>query len=147
MQCSVLEFMRNVCGIEAADSEEFNPETAAPVVHLMPDQNQIVNKGGTMRLGKYPCQLLPGTKTQAVYQREMTEERHRHRYEINNIYREIMEEHGMIVSGIYPEQQLIEIIELKDHPWFVGCQFHPEYKSRPNHPHPLFTGLIAAAVK
>lgn len=147
MQCAVVEFLRNVCGVEKAESEEFNPNTPDPVVHLMPDQNQIVNKGGTMRLGKYPCRLIPGTKTHAAYGQDMIEERHRHRYEINNDYQEMMENAGLIVSGIYPEQNLIEIIELKEHPWFVGCQFHPELKSRPNRPHPLFLGLVGAAIE
>jgi len=117
------------------------------VVHLMSEQENIANKGGTMRLGVYPCVLVTGTKVQSAYNQMEIKERHRHRYEINNLYRQELEEKGLKISGMSPDQSLVEIIEIPDHPWFVGCQFHPEYKSRPNRPHPLFLGLIKAAIK
>lgn len=147
MQCAVIEFARNVCHLKGANSEEFDDKTPYPVVHLMPDQEKVANMGGTMRLGKYPCVLKVDSKTYAVYQQSRIEERHRHRYEINNSFRKQLEENGLIVSGASPDNMLIEVIELADHPWFVGCQFHPEYKSRPNRPHPLFLGLINAALQ
>jgi len=142
MQCAVIEFARNVCGLKGANSAEFDICTPYPVVHLMPDQESILNKGGTMRLGVYDCNLVAGTMAKKVYGTDQVQERHRHRYEINNDFKEDMESKGLIVSGISPDGRLIEIIELKDHPWFVACQFHPEYKSRPNRPHPLFQGFI-----
>ena len=113
----------------------------------MPDQSGVVNMGGTLRLGNWPCKLMDGTKTKAVYKADSVLERHRHRYEVNNKYRQTMEEHGAIFSGLSPDDYLVEITELKDHPWFVGCQFHPEFKSRPNRAHPLFAGFVQAAVE
>jgi CTP synthase len=140
MQCAVIEFARNVCGLEGANSAEFDQETPYPVVHLMPDQEGVENKGGTMRLGTYPCQLAPESLVRKYYGQELIDERHRHRYEINNDYRDLLQKHGLKISGLSPDQKLVEIIELAQHPWFVACQFHPEFKSRPNRPHPLFTG-------
>lgn len=146
MQCAVIEFARHVCGLEGANSSEFDINSPHPVVHLMPDQENIEQKGGTMRLGAYPCHIKEGTKTYEVYKTAVISERHRHRYEFNNDYREIMQEKGLIIAGLSPDERLVEIIELKDHPWFVACQFHPEYKSRPNRPHPLFLGLVKSAL-
>lgn len=147
MQCAVIEFSRNVCNLKEANSSEFDLDTPYPVVHLMPDQENIENKGGTMRLGVYPCQIHEGTKTAHFYEINNVGERHRHRYEINNDYREDLQKNGLIISGISPDNRLVEIVELRDHPWFVACQFHPEYKSRPNRPHPLFLGLIQNALE
>lgn len=147
MQCAVIEFARNKCNLTQANSSEFDSTTPHPVVHLMPGQETIENKGGTMRLGVYPCRLLPGTRCREAYGVEEVNERHRHRYEINNAYRAQMEANGLRTSGISPDGKLIEIIEITDHPWFVACQFHPEYKSRPNRPHPLFLGLIKHAIQ
>ena len=147
MQCAVIEFARNVCGLKGANSSEFAPDSPYPVVHLMPDQENIENKGGTMRLGVYPCQISAGSKSYQLYQCDQVEERHRHRYEINNDYREQLQQAGLKISGISPDGRLVEMIELSDHPWFVACQFHPELKSRPNRPHPLFLGLIKSALE
>lgn len=147
MQCSVIEFARHVCGLEGAHSTEFDPGAPHPVIDLMPDQKGIEAKGGTMRLGHYPCSIKPGTKTMAAYGEELIEERHRHRYEFNNKYREILTKAGMVLSGLSPDNRLVEIIELKGHPWFVGTQFHPEFKSRPNRPHPLFRDFIKVALE
>lgn len=146
MQCAVIDFARNVCGLDGVNSSEFDPAAAHPIVHLMPAQERVENKGGTMRLGVYPCHLLPGTKAMDVYGQDLINERHRHRYEINNDYRELLEQNGMRICGLSPDGSLVEMIEITDHPWFVGCQFHPELKSRPNHPHPLFLGLIKATL-
>jgi CTP synthase len=146
MQCAVIEFSRNICSLEGANSAEFAPRSPHPVVHLMSEQERIEKKGGTMRLGVYPCHLLPGTKSLAAYGQDIINERHRHRYEINNDYREILQQNGMKISGLSPDGSLVEMIEIADHPWFVACQFHPELKSRPNRPHPLFIGLIKAAL-
>jgi len=142
MQCAVIEFARNVCGLKGANSGEFDPHSPHPVVHLLPGQEHVESKGGTMRLGAYPCHIAPGTIASKYYQQAEVQERHRHRYEINNAYRDELVKHGMIISGLSPDQRLVEIIELKEHLYFVACQFHPEFKSRPNRPHPLFTGLI-----
>jgi CTP synthase len=147
MQCAVIEFARNVCGFSGANSAEFDPATPHPVVHIMPDQENITNKGGTMRLGVYRCKVVPGTKVGEAYGQEEIRERHRHRYEINNDYRPALESQGMEICGVNPDQNLVEIVELPEHPWFVGCQFHPEFKSRPNLPHPLFLGLIKEALR
>jgi len=147
MQCAVIEFARNICGLNGVNSSEFAPDTPHPIVHLMSAQERIENKGGTMRLGVYPCHLLPGTKTMAAYGQDLITERHRHRYEINNDYRELLEQNGMKICGLSPDGSLVEMIEINDHPWFVGCQFHPELKSRPNRPHPLFLGLIKATLE
>jgi CTP synthase len=146
MQIAVIEFARNVCGLDGANSVEWEETTKHPVIHLMPDQSGVVNMGGTLRLGNWPCKLMDGTKTKEVYKADSVLERHRHRYEVNNKYRQTMEEHGAIFSGLSPDDYLVEITELKNHPWFVGCQFHPEFKSRPNRAHPLFAGFVQAAV-
>lgn len=142
MQCAVIEFARNVCGLNGANSAEFAPETLHPVIDLMPEQETVTQKGGTMRLGKYPCVLLRGTKAVDVYGSEIIYERHRHRFEFNNFYRERLSLNGMVFSGVSPDNNLVELIELKNHPWFVASQFHPEFKSRPEIPHPLFVGLV-----
>ena len=147
LQCAVIEFARNVCGLKGADSSEFNPEAPYLVIDYLPDQRQIKNKGGTMRLGAYPCSIKPGTHVHKAYGKTNISERHRHRYEVNNEYVKVLTEHGLVVSGTAPDGSLVEIIELQDHPWFVGTQFHPEYKSKPRNPHPLFAGFIGAAVK
>ncbi|MDI3481960.1 MAG: synthase [Tepidanaerobacteraceae bacterium] len=147
MQCSVIEFARNVCGLKGAHSTEFDPYSPYPVIDLMPEQKGIEDKGGTMRLGRYPCGIRPGTKAMAAYGQEHIQERHRHRYEFNNDYREILTRAGLVLSGLSPDHRLVEIIELADHPWFVGTQFHPEFKSRPNRPHPLFRDFIKAALE
>ncbi len=147
MQLSVVEFARNVAGLEDAHSSELNPDTPYPVIDLMPEQKEIEDLGGTMRLGLYPCKLTEGTRSSEAYGEEIIYERHRHRYEVNNEYREMLAEKGLMISGLSPDGRLVEMIELRDHPWFVGCQFHPELKSRPNRPHPLFRELVRAALK
>ncbi|MFY9175077.1 MAG: CTP synthase [Peptococcia bacterium] len=146
MQLAVVEFARNVVGLDA-NSSEFDPETPHPVIDLLPEQKNVNILGGTMRLGSYPCKLIPETKAALSYGEPEIAERHRHRYEFNNDYREKLGQQGMIISGISPDDKLVEIIELADHPWFVACQFHPEFKSRPNRPHPLFRDFIGAIVK
>ena len=149
MQCAAIEFARNVCNLADANSTEFNPDTDYPVIALMDSQLSVTQKGGTMRLGAYPCKVLPDTNTAAAYGEENISERHRHRFEFNNKFREIFKSHGMIIAGVLPDDSLVEIIELDKniHQWFVGCQFHPELKSRPNHPHPLFRDFVGAALK
>ncbi|HOV79221.1 MAG TPA: CTP synthase [Bacillota bacterium] len=147
MQLAVVEFARNVLGWSDADSTEFNPGTAYPVIDLLPGQKEVDRKGGTMRLGRYPCSLYPGSKAQLAYGRESIYERHRHRYEFNNVYRGDFAGKGMLFSGTSPDGYLVEIIELADHPWFVATQFHPEFKSRPNRPHPLFREFVGRARK
>jgi CTP synthase len=147
MQCSVIEFARTMCGMDGANSTEFDPKSPYPVIDIMPEQKQIKNMGGTMRLGKYECKLTPGSKAYAAYAQELITERHRHRYEMNNDLLPQLQAKGMIVSGTNPERGLVEIVELPDHPWFVGVQFHPELKSTVTKPHPLFVGFIGAAVK
>ncbi|MCE5330418.1 CTP synthase [bacterium] len=147
MQCAVIEFSRNIIGLKDANSSEFDSETKNPVIDIMPDQKKINNKGGTMRLGKYPCKLKENTRAYDAYKVEFISERHRHRFELNNDYRDILEKNGMIISGVYPDKDLVEIIEIKNHPWFVGVQFHPEFKSRPDKPHPLFREFVAASIK
>ena len=146
MQCAVMEFARNVCGMAGANSTEFDEKTAFPVIDLMETQKTITSKGGTMRLGSYPCVISEGTKAVAVYGEKNISERHRHRYEFNNKYREDMARRGMILSGLSPDGNLVEIIELRDHPWFLGCQFHPEFKSTFLKAHPLFREFVKAAV-
>jgi len=146
LQCAVIEFARNVCGLKQANSTEFNPRTPNPVIDLMESQRALKLKGGTMRLGAYPCEITPGTWAYRAYRKRRVSERHRHRWEVNNRYRKRLEKHGLIVSGVNPELNLIEIIELPDHPWFVASQFHPELKSRVNRAHPLFREFVAAAV-
>lgn len=146
MQCAVIEFARNVLGLEGAHSSELNPETKYPVIDIMPEQKDIEDLGGTMRLGVYPCKLDEETKAYDCYKDEVIYERHRHRYEFNNEYKKEIIENGMTIAGTSPDGRLVEIVEIEDHPWFVAAQFHPELKSRPNRPHPLFTGFIEAAV-
>ena len=146
LQCAVIEFARDVLGTEDANSTEFDMFTEHPVIDFMPDQRTMQEKGGTMRLGLYPARLTPGSKAAQVYGTELIYERHRHRFEVNNQYRPLLEAAGMILSGQSPDGRLVEIIELKDHPWFVASQFHPEFRSRPERPHPLFDGFIGSAV-
>lgn len=146
MHCAVIEFARNVVGLEGAHSSEINPDTLYPVIDLMPDQRDIDEKGGTMRLGLYPCKIEENTKSMEAYNDKVIYERHRHRYEVNNEYRKQLVESGIQLVGISPDGKLVEMIELKDHPWFVAVQFHPELKSRPNRPHPLFRDFIKAAL-
>jgi CTP synthase len=147
MQCAVIEFARSVCGLEGADSSEFNPSTPHPVIDLMPDQAEISQKGGTMRLGLYKCDLKENSLARAAYAKERIGERHRHRYEFNNSYRGQFEKQGMVFSGIHRERDLVEIVELRDHPWFLGMQFHPEFRSRPDSAHPVFRDFVKAALK
>ena len=146
LQCAVIEFARDVIGSQDANSTEFDMFTEHPVIDLMPDQRELEDKGGTMRLGLYPAKLTPGSKAAAVYGQEVIYERHRHRFEVNNRYRQTLEAAGMILSGQSPDGRLVEIVELRDHPWFVASQFHPEFKSRPERPHPLFEGFVEAAI-
>lgn len=149
MHCTVIEFARNVLGLKDAHTSEINPETANPVIDLMPEQKDIDALGGTMRLGAYPCKLTSGSFSSDAYGEELIYERHRHRYEFNNEYKNKMAEKGLVIAGISPDDRLVEIVELKKeaHPWFVSVQFHPEFKSRPNRPHPLFRDFVKAAVK
>lgn len=147
MQCAVIEFGRDVLGYSDANTSEINPESKHPVIDLMPEQKDIDEKGGTMRLGMYPCKLDKSTFSFEAYGEELIYERHRHRYEFNNQFRKQMTEAGLILAGTSPDERLVEIVELKDHPWFVGVQFHPELKSRPNRPHPLFRDFIKASLK
>jgi len=143
----VTEFARNVCGLSEANSAEFNNSTPHPVIDLMPEQKKITSKGGTMRLGAYPCRVVEETWAYEAYGSAEISERHRHRYEVNNDYREALESKGMIFSGLSPNGLLVEIAEIPDHPWFLGCQFHPEFKSRPWAPAPLFNRFIRAALE
>ena len=146
MQCAVIEFARHVCGMEEAHSTEFNAKTSYPVIDLMPDQVDVEEKGGTMRLGLYPCKVTENTLTSEAYHDEIIYERHRHRFEFNNAYREQLTAKGLVIGGTSPNGRLVEIIELHNHPWFVGTQFHPEFKSRPTKPHPLFRDFVKAAL-
>lgn len=146
MQLMVVEFTRHVLGEESANSTEFDRSTPHPVIDLMLDQRSIEDMGGTMRLGLYPCHLQPGSIAAQAYKKEVVHERHRHRFELNNAYRELLQEHGMVLSGISPDGRLVEIAELADHPFMLGTQFHPEFLTRPNRPHPLFVKFIAAAI-
>ncbi len=147
MQCAVIEFARNVCGLDNAQSTEFNREAEHPVITLLSEQREIVNMGGTMRLGAYPCVLADGSKSNRAYGESQVSERHRHRYEFNNNYRDHLFNSGMTPAGLSPDGALVEIVEIPSHPWFVGVQFHPELKSRPTNPHPLFRDFVAAAVR
>ncbi len=147
MQSAVVEFARNVAGLETADSTEFNEKTDYPVIDLMLDQKDVTDKGGTMRLGKYNCSIVAGTKAEKAYGRQAIDERHRHRYEFNNSFKKQLTDAGLIISGVNPERDLVEIIELEDHPWFVGVQFHPELKSTVYEPHPLFVSLVSASIE
>ncbi len=146
MQLSIVEFARNVVGFNDAHSVELDPNTTHPVIHLMPDQDGVEDIGGTLRLGSYPCVLDKASKSYEVYGAEIIHERHRHRYEVNNDFRTALTDNGMILSGISPDGRIVEMVELKDHPWFVATQAHPEFKSRPNRPHPLFKGFVNAAL-
>jgi CTP synthase len=145
LQSAVIEFAKNVCGLEEAGSSEFNAGCPDAVIDLMRDQEHDGDKGGTMRLGAYPCHIKPGTLAEQCYGGAVVSERHRHRWEVNNKYRDCFEDHGLLISGTSPDGELVEIIELRDHPFFVAVQFHPELKSRPNRPHPLFKALVRAA--
>ncbi|WP_026882085.1 CTP synthase [Clostridium akagii] len=146
MQCAVVEYARNVSGLKGANSSEIDPNTKYPVIDLMPDQKNIDKMGGTMRLGKYECKISNDTNSKNAYGEAVISERHRHRYEFNNEFRNILTSKGLIIAGTSPDDRLVEIVEIKDHPWFVGVQFHPEFKSRPNRPHPLFREFIKAAM-
>ncbi len=145
MQMAIVEFARHVLGYADAHTAEINPDTTHPVIHIMPDQNGVTDLGGTLRLGAYPCKIQKGSKAYEIYGSEKISERHRHRYEVNNDYREALISGGMILSGLSPDGHIVEMCEIKDHPWFVATQAHPEFKSRPNKPHPLFAGFIKAA--
>ncbi|MDD3819431.1 MAG: CTP synthase [Actinomycetota bacterium] len=147
MHCAVIEFARNVMGLKDANSTEFDPDTKNPVIDIMHEQRGVRNKGGTMRLGIYECRLKPDSNAYRAYKESIIYERHRHRYELNNSYIDSLEEAGLIVTGINPDKNLAEIVEIKEHPWFVGVQFHPEFKSRPERPHPLFRDFIDASIK
>jgi CTP synthase len=146
MQLSIVEFSRHVLGYADAHSAELDPSTTHPVIHLMPDQNGVENIGGTLRLGSYPCVVEKGTKAYEVYGTENITERHRHRYEVNNDYRKALIGAGMKLCGMSPDERIVEMCEISDHPWFIGTQAHPELKSRPNRPHPLFKGFVKAAL-
>jgi len=148
LQMAVIEFGRNVLGLKKANSAEVNPQTPYPVIHIMPDQEEYLKKhqyGGTIRLGAWPCKILPGSKLAEIYGKNSISERHRHRFEFNNRYRQQFEKAGMKISGVSPDGKLVEAIEISNHPFFIGTQFHPEYKSRLLNPHPLFLGFIRAA--
>ena len=147
MQMAVVEFIKKVCGLEDVDSEEFDGNCKNPVIHIMDDQRNISKKGGTMRLGAYPCVLKEGSLAKKLYKQDEISERHRHRYEFNNKYREICEENGLKITGTSPDGLLVEIVEYEKHPYFIAGQFHPEFKSRPDRPAPLFVGLINVAKK
>lgn len=147
MQMAVIEFARNICGLQGAHSSEFGNSTNYPVIDLMPEQRDIDEKGGTMRLGIYPCKVREGSKTFDIYKDELIYERHRHRYEFNNEYRELLTSKGLVLSGLSPSERLVEMVELPNHPWYIGVQFHPEFKSRPNRSHPLFRDFIRASLE
>ncbi len=147
MQLAVIEFARNVCGIKEASSTEFKENCSEPIIDLMRDQKSVVNMGGTLRLGNYACHLQKGTLAYQDYQTENILERHRHRYEFNNTYKDILENKGMVFSGINEASNLVEIIELPKHKHFIACQFHPEFKSRPTRPHPLFDSFIKSSIQ
>jgi len=146
MQVMCIELLRDIVGTDEPNSTEFNSKTAYPVISLMPDQHGLADMGGTMRLGRYPCDLIPGTHAAKAYNTNSIYERHRHRWEFNNAYRELLNENGLIFSGLSPDKRLVEIVEIANHPFMLGCQFHPGFKGRPNHPHPLFKSFLAAAV-
>jgi len=147
LQIMTIEFARNVVGLTGASSTEFDPNTPYPVIDLLTDQRSVADKGGTMRLGAYPCQLVDGTLAEIAYRQACITERHRHRWEFNNTYRDALVERGLVVAGTSPSGDLVEILEMADHPWMVGCQFHPEFKSRPTRPHPLFRDFVGAAAQ
>jgi CTP synthase len=145
LHCAVIEFARNVCGLEGANSSEFDPATPHPVIDLLPEQKNVTDLGGSMRLGAQPCHIVPGTRAQQVYGEPVVYERHRHRYEVNPAYHEILSGAGLVFSGLSPDGRLVEIVELPDHPFFMAGQFHPELRSRPTRPHPLFRDFVGAA--
>ena len=147
LQCAIIEFARNACGLEGADSAEFTPDTPHPVISLLDSQRKVTDMGGTMRLGAYPCVLQEGSRVLSVYGEPEISERHRHRFEVNNDYREQLEAAGLVLCGVSPDGTLVEMVELPDHAHFVGCQFHPEFKSRPMDPHPLFRKFIGASLE
>lgn len=147
MHCAIVEFSRHILGFSGAHSTEFYPESPYPVIDLLPEQKDVDAKGGTMRLGTYPCRLQEGSLAQSAYGDEVIYERHRHRFEFNNLYRRPLQEAGMAITGLSPDDRLVEIVELKEHPWFLATQFHPEFKSRPNRPHPIFRDFVGAALK
>ena len=146
LQCAVIEYARNVAGLDGANSTEFDENTKYPVIDLMVEQKNVAGYGGTMRLGSYPCHLKDGSKAQKAYGKKIIEERHRHRYEVNNEYKKLIEDSGLIISGSSPDGLLAEVVEYPRNDWHVACQFHPEFKSRPEEAHPLFKGLIKAAI-
>jgi CTP synthase len=147
LQCAVIEFARNVCGLEESHSSEFTEKVSDPVICLLDSQLQVTTMGGTMRLGAYPCALGEGTRAREIYDAPEVSERHRHRFEVNNEYRDLLTDNGMALSGLSPDGGLVEMIELTEHPWFIAAQFHPELKSRPTRPHPLFASFIEAAAQ
>ena len=147
MQIAIIEFARHVLGMNGANSAEINPDTQFPVIDILPEQKEVTDMGGTMRLGQYPCTLNPESKSYELYGASMIYERHRHRYEVNNDYRNDLLSGGMIFAGTSPDNHIVEMVEIPNHPWFAACQFHPEFKSRPNKPHPLFRGFVTAAAK
>jgi CTP synthase len=145
MQVAVIEFARHLLHSNLPNSTEFDEATKYPVIDIMPDQRDVEEKGGTMRLGVWPCKLVPGTRASQAYDQPIVYERHRHRYELNNEFRELLTAGGMELSGLSPDGRLVEIAEVRDHPWYLGSQFHPEFKSRPERPHPLFRDFVGAA--
>ncbi|MBQ3520133.1 MAG: CTP synthase, partial [Clostridia bacterium] len=147
MQIAVIEYARNVCGISDADSGEFDELCKHKVINFMPGQSDDIDKGGTLRLGAYPCKIKPDTTMERCYETNHISERHRHRYEFNNHYRDLLTQHGLTLSGLSPDERLVETVELTERPFYVGVQYHPEFKSRPNKPHPLFKGFVGAALK
>ena len=146
MQCAVIEYARNVCGLEGANSTEFDKDTAYPIISLLEEQRDVTAMGASMRLGAYSCKLIKNSLSYKAYKKENISERHRHRYEFNNKYKKAMERKGLLIAGKHPQKGLVEIVEVKQHPWFVACQFHPEFKSKPDRPHPLFRQFISAAL-
>ncbi len=146
MQIAVIEFAMNVCGLNGVNSTEFDKNTPHPIISLLEEQNKIKIKGGTMRLGKYSCKLKKGTQSIKAYKEKEISERHRHRYEFNNKYMETMEKNGLVIAGVHPKGNLVELIEITNHPWFIGCQFHPEFKSKPDKAHPLFREFVRACL-
>ena len=146
MQVMIVDLARHALGSDQPNSAEFDPHTRYPVIDLMPEQRTVADLGGTMRLGRYPCRLVPGTKAALAYGVSRVQERHRHRFEVNNAYRDLLVDAGLVFSGLSPDDHLVEIAELADHPFMLGSQFHPEFKSRPTRPHPLFMAFVAAAI-
>ena len=147
MQCATIEFVRNVCGLDKANSTEFDKNTPHPVISLLEEQKRVTQMGGTMRLGRFPCRIKKNTKTYEAYKKELVYERHRHRYEFNGKYQDMMAKNGLMVTGIFPRAKLVEIVELQGHPWFIGCQFHPEFKSKPDNCQPLFREFVRASLE